>query len=753
MGPGVSTKVLNLSNSTFTADEIEILKLGFSFVPTPNANISELQRDLYNFTRKLRLIFHFKDGEIENDATLISNTSNWTPKSNENVELDNIINKLNDMPLKTKKVEDNIKRLRPSLNRLISDTKNNKFIIKKADKGSIAVIMDTNDYWEMCSNHLSNKDFYQNLGNSDPSKKIEDRLNLFTNRYKNILTSKEIKCLKSKDKKMANYYMLPKIHKSKEINNEIEKMKEEYLIMKNIKVEGRPVVAGTVYHTHELSTLIHIILSPALQHIKHIIKDTFDFTNRARIDNVIGMQIGTADIKSLYTNIKHNLGLKAINFWITKLENQIPLLQRFPKNFIMEAIFIILHFNYFYINGMFFHQIQGTAMGTPAAVVYANLTVAYIEYKMFTKLPDLYPKDVVDFFIRNYYRFLDDIFFKWKNYFDISQIYELFENADPDIKFIFEELSTEQNFLDVKCKIADTQIKFDIYHKPTNSFSYLKFNSCHPSHTINNIAYSLGKRIIQIVSENKENRIEQLKNDLIHRGHPKEIIEESFQKLFSPRNHDIDDMKEMITFVHTYNPNHNFKLNTIVNCLNQINDKKLKQAFENKKIIRSTRNNYNLKQLLTRAKFDLQPLVKQPVIFGLYPCGDKRCMLHTKGYITVCQSFEFISKGKKITWYYNRKFTCSSKNAIYMLCSTNDNNNYIGQTEDLRKRSNNSKSMVRNAEKSAAYIYPLHFKNSSKGIEPYFHIFPFFYVDDDKEREFFERRFINKYRPTLNAKK
>ena len=88
-----------------------------------------------------------------------------------------------------------------------------------------------------------------------------------------------------------------------------------------------------------------------------------------------------------------------------------------------------------------------------------------------------------------------------------------------------------------------------------------------------------------------------------------------------------------------------------------------------------------------------------------------------------------------------------------MLISTKDNGNYIGQTEDLRKRSNNSKSMVRNADSSTVYIYPSHFKNSSNGIESYFSIFPFFYVDDEKEREFFERRFINKYRPTLNAKK
>ena len=48
-------------------------------------------------------------------------------------------------------------------------------------------------------------------------------------------------------------------------------------------------------------------------------------------------------------------------------------------------------------------------MGTIFAVVGSNLTVAYFEEKMFAILPQIYPKD---FFIRNYFRFLVDVFHK-----------------------------------------------------------------------------------------------------------------------------------------------------------------------------------------------------------------------------------------------------------------------------------------------------------------------------------------------------
>ena len=56
------------------------------------------------------------------------------------------------------------------------------------------------------------------------------------------------------------------------------------------------------------------------------------------------------------------------------------------------------------------NQIKGTEMGTKFAVVGSNLVVAYEEIKMFALIPQLYPQDFVDFFIRNYFRFLDDFF-------------------------------------------------------------------------------------------------------------------------------------------------------------------------------------------------------------------------------------------------------------------------------------------------------------------------------------------------------
>ena len=59
--------------------------------------------------------------------------------------------------------------------------------------------------------------------------------------------------------------------------------------------------------------------------------------------------VSTCDAKSLYANICLDLFLTAIEYSIELLRNNIPLLQRFAKQFILKGLSIIWKFNYFYI--------------------------------------------------------------------------------------------------------------------------------------------------------------------------------------------------------------------------------------------------------------------------------------------------------------------------------------------------------------------------------------------------------------------
>ena len=82
----------------------------------------------------------------------------------------------------------------------------------------------------------------------------------------------------------------------------------------------------------------------------------------------------------------------------------------------------------------------------------------------------------------------------------------MINKIDPDLKFIFSSPSKSLNFCDINLQIVENNLVFDIYYKPTNSFNYLTYTSCHPPHTKNNILLSLAKLIVSIVTNNRERR-------------------------------------------------------------------------------------------------------------------------------------------------------------------------------------------------------------------------------------------------------
>ena len=66
----ISLKVINLSNIPLSSNEINVLKLGLSFTPTPKSNIPELEADIFDFIRKLRLTYHFRNS-IYHDESIV----------------------------------------------------------------------------------------------------------------------------------------------------------------------------------------------------------------------------------------------------------------------------------------------------------------------------------------------------------------------------------------------------------------------------------------------------------------------------------------------------------------------------------------------------------------------------------------------------------------------------------------------------------------------------------------------------------
>ena len=136
----ITPKVINLSNIPLSSNEINVLKFGLSFMPTPKSNIPELEADIFDFIRKLRLTYHFRNS-IYHDESIVKPTSTFTPKPNENQELEKICKTLMETEIKMKKTTDNTSSLKNGLNLLIKRTTENEIVIKPANKASIITVM------------------------------------------------------------------------------------------------------------------------------------------------------------------------------------------------------------------------------------------------------------------------------------------------------------------------------------------------------------------------------------------------------------------------------------------------------------------------------------------------------------------------------------------------------------------------------------------------------------------------------------
>ena len=100
-------------------------------------------------------------------------------------------------------------------------------------------------------------------------------------KYKDNLTKKEKEYLTSFSYNTSNFYGLPKIHKSKLIQNAIKEQQKEYVhIIEPSDLKLRPIVAGPIRPTRPLSNLIDILLKPFPLYVISYVKDNLDFLSK-----------------------------------------------------------------------------------------------------------------------------------------------------------------------------------------------------------------------------------------------------------------------------------------------------------------------------------------------------------------------------------------------------------------------------------------------------------------------------------------
>ena len=275
----------------------------------------------------------------------------------------------------------------------------NIVISEEADKRDANIIMKKEQYKNMVTQHLQSN-VYEREYDRNADTKVMKKIENLTDKYSDILEKHEIEYLTEFRPSTSNFYVLPKVHKSKMITNLVEEKSVEYLKIENPpEIPSRPIVAGPSSSTHRLSIFLDIILRPLTEEVTSYVRDDMDFLNYLPKKIDFDSTFVYFDVTSLYTNMSHELGIEAISYWIEQFPDFL-VDDRFTKDFITEALRLLLENNYFKFDGELWHQLVRTAMGTNVAVIYAILVMANVERKLYTRVNEIYPADYAEYIIK-----------------------------------------------------------------------------------------------------------------------------------------------------------------------------------------------------------------------------------------------------------------------------------------------------------------------------------------------------------------
>ena len=485
--------VVNLSSRPLTDDEFRLLGKGLKFCPKPKPHdVIKLAEETFKFSRRLRLKEFFapdpeedetNDLDNENDEILKvkKEQSSFVPPAGRDSSLDFYIEAITHEILQNSKKYKYICNLSAGERKALFDlSRDDKIIIKKADKSSSVVIMNRADYIEEVERQLKNKKYYKHL-NEDPSVNIDKDIISTLNNVAKKEHREELNDLINANVRVPQFYVLPKIHK-------------EYDATLPVGYPGSPIVSVCNSRTKNISGFVDEILQPRVKNLKSYIKDTADFFRKLQNVPCVSKEafLVTLDVTSLYSNIPHSDGIKACEYFL----NLNPEGKSISTESVSDLISTVLTKNHFQFNGDNYLQTMGCAMGTKMAPSYASLFMGYFEKNILSQYHQ-YPLV--------WLRFLDDIFLIWQySEKELLDFIEYLNNAHPWIKFTCHYSTEKATFLDVDIsKNNDGILATSIHVKKTNNHQYIEYSSCHPIPCKKGIAFSQAMRYRRIISNDE----------------------------------------------------------------------------------------------------------------------------------------------------------------------------------------------------------------------------------------------------------
>jgi hypothetical protein len=391
-------------------------------------------------------------------------------------------------------------------------------VIKPADKNLGITIMDSEWYHAEVMKHLNNQQVYFRLDEDEEWLKqvVLDGLTCVVNRVLPAHAKPALDIYKrdreyllhlSADKaRIPYFYLIPKVHKP--------------------VLAGRPIVASTQWITTPAAKWVDEKLQPIVRKQWSYIENSTAVINDLEslvLDRTLPIYLVTADVESLYTNIPTDKGMAAVK---TALDNYDEYSEPM-KRAILALCEFVLNFNYMQFEGKYYHQLQGTAMGSNLAPPYANIYVFEATEKALAKRKSIlyWKRHIDDVFMITTMPPKTQLLALFKMMGSVSKL-----NFTPDIQ------SEAVDFLDLHIYKGDRFrtsgiLDLTVHQKVMNTYLYLPFQSYHPTFMKKSFVKGELIRYVRLCSNAREFlNIRQLFWDRLRaRGYPASFLRPIFK--------------------------------------------------------------------------------------------------------------------------------------------------------------------------------------------------------------------------------
>ena len=294
--------------------------------------------------------------------------------------------------------------------------------------------------------------------------------------------------------------------------------------------KSRPVCNYRTSLIYAHACLLDYWLQPVYKARSSFVKNSFELKQQLSALNLPrhGVRIFTADAESMYTNIPTKRAIENLHAYLEANQHLFPGL---PLQACKDLITLVFRNNFFRFDDMLFKQKRGTAMGTPPAVAFAQNFFADYEEPIVTHFRNLGH-------LPYYRRYVDDMFGVWINHPDphvneyLWNVFKKRMDTASNLHWVFSNLSTSIEYLDVLISLQDGQFHFTLHEKELNLHLYIPSYSAHPPGLLPGMVYGNLFRIHNLCSDPKDqqDRTRDFYNRLIRRGWKRDQLLPLFHK-------------------------------------------------------------------------------------------------------------------------------------------------------------------------------------------------------------------------------